>query len=274
MPNRTHWRGSVLRLKLKNSLAKEGLVDLARVEKFEHSFQANEDAIVAANENSGISGVASGLRWTLNEGSFSPGLAHLAVKRSIDIVLSLSAIILLAPLFVLVAAAIKWTSHGPVLFVQKRPGLDGRVFPMLKFRSMHTQLGDKTGVVQTLKNDPRVTPLGAFLRRTSIDELPQLFNILAGHMSIVGPRPHPIGMVAGGMAYDRLVPYYNMRSVMRPGLSGWAQVNGLRGPTTEASIAVARIDHDLAYIQNFSIFLDIRIILATAFKELRGGSGF
>jgi lipopolysaccharide/colanic/teichoic acid biosynthesis glycosyltransferase len=118
-----------------------------------------------------------------------------------------------------------------------------------------------------------VTPVGRFLRRTSLDELPQLVNVIVGDMSLVGPRPHVEGMLAAGVDYAELVPYYNLRHVMRPGLSGWAQANGLRGPTDSAEAARARIDHDVAYIQNFSIWLDLKIIWLTLVKEFVTGSG-
>jgi lipopolysaccharide/colanic/teichoic acid biosynthesis glycosyltransferase len=191
-----------------------------------------------------------------------------------DIVLSGAAILALLPLLVGVALAIRLTSPGPALFVQRRGGWDGRTFQMLKFRTMFIDRSDADGVAQAVRDDPRVTPVGAFLRRTSLDELPQLFNILRGDMSVVGPRPHPIAMQAAGVRYEQLVPYYDKRGVMRPGLSGWAQVNGLRGPTDKAGPAIARIEHDLAYVQNFSLWLDIRIIAGTLRREFLGGSGF
>jgi Sugar transferases involved in lipopolysaccharide synthesis len=199
---------------------------------------------------------------------------NLALKRVLDVALSLAALVFLAPLLILTALAVKATSPGPVFFVQMRPGYKGTMFPMLKFRTMYADLGDASGVKQTVANDPRVTPIGTFLRKTSIDELPQLINILLGHMSLVGPRPHPANMRAGGMAYEELVPYYDVRYEMRPGLSGWAQANGYRGPTVDAASARDRIAHDVAYIQNFSVWLDIRVILTTLRKEFLGGSGF
>jgi polysaccharide biosynthesis protein PslA len=200
--------------------------------------------------------------------------AQLLVKRFSDVVLASIGLLLLAPLLLAVAAAVKLTSEGPVLFKQTRPGLGGRHFSVLKFRTMYTELGDSHGVKQTIVNDARVTPLGRILRRMSIDELPQLINVVLGDMSIIGPRPHPVNMLAGGRDYRELVPYYDLRHEMKPGLSGWAQANGYRGPTDDAERARARIDHDLAYIQNFSIALDFRIILMTLKKELLGGSGF
>ena len=198
---------------------------------------------------------------------------NLVLKRALDIVLSGSALLAMSLVLIATAIAVKVTSRGPTLFVQMRPGLNGVMFPMLKFRTMYADLGDASGVKQTVANDPRITSIGAFLRRTSLDELPQLINVLLGHMSLVGPRPHPANMLAAGMDYRDLVPYYEMRYAMKPGLSGWAQANGLRGPTDEAGKARARIAHDMAYIQNFSVLLDIKIIFRTIIREFVAGTG-
>ena len=221
----------------------------------------------------------SGLSCRFN-GSFAvlPAMTEqrlnaLLAKRLIDIALALVALVALMPLLVATALAVKLTSPGPVFFRQKRPGLGGRQFSMLKFRTMYVDAGDSSGIRQTMANDSRVTPLGRFLRAKSIDELPQLINVLLGDMSIIGPRPHVEGMLAGGVPYEELVPYYRLRYEMRPGLSGWAQANGLRGPTTDAAVARARIDHDLAYIQNFSLVLDLEIILLTIKQEFFTGTG-
>lgn len=203
----------------------------------------------------------------------SARLWQLKVKRTIDVFGSLLGLVLLAPLMIIVAIAIKMTSPGPVFFRQRREGLNGSVFEALKFRSMSAELGDASGVSQTLSNDPRVTPVGRFIRKTSIDELPQLFNVLAGEMSLVGPRPHVPGMMAGGRLYKDLVPYYDRRLEMLPGITGWAQVNGLRGSTRDTRQARERIDHDLAYIQNFSVWLDLKIIVLTIVREFVTGSG-
>lgn len=198
---------------------------------------------------------------------------HLALKRGVDVVGSLAGLVFLAPLLLIVAVAIKVTSPGPILFRQSREGLNGQSFEALKFRSMRTDLCDSSGVAQTQANDPRVTPVGRFIRKTSIDELPQLFNVLVGDMSLVGPRPHVGNMLAGGRLYRELVPYYDRRLAMRPGITGWAQANGLRGPTQDARLARARVDHDIAYIQNFSIWLDFKIIAMTILREFVTGSG-
>lgn len=198
---------------------------------------------------------------------------QLALKRTFDVVAASLGLLALLPLLTLVAVAIKATSPGPILFRQQREGRDGTLFAALKFRSMRVEDGDDSGILQTRKNDPRVTDIGRFLRKTSIDELPQLLNVIMGDMSLVGPRPHVPGMWAGGMPYRQLVPYYDARLAMRPGITGWAQANGLRGPTVDAASAIARIDHDAAYIQNFSVWLDIRILFRTIRHEFLGGSG-
>lgn len=199
---------------------------------------------------------------------------HLIAKRCVDICIAAAALIFLMPFLVFVAACIKLDSKGPVLFFQRRWGKDGRTILVYKFRSMRTDLCDATGVQQTTKGDPRVTRVGALLRRTNIDELPQLWNVLVGDMSVVGPRCHPIGMLAAGMLYEILVPNYHERHVMRPGLTGLAQVRGLRGPTDRPSKARARIACDLHYVENFSIWLDFKILAATVWTEFRGGTGF
>jgi lipopolysaccharide/colanic/teichoic acid biosynthesis glycosyltransferase len=209
----------------------------------------------------------------LGDAQVSARSSQLAIKRLFDIVVSALAVMALLPLFTIVALCITLSSKGPVLFKQKREGLNGELFDAFKFRSMRIEACDPTGVEQTLMDDPRVTPIGRFIRKTSIDELPQLFNVLRGDMSLVGPRPHVPGMRAGGVAYRILVPYYDDRLVMRPGITGWAQANGFRGPTVNVASAVARVDHDVAYVQNFSLWLDIKIIAKTIIREFVTGSG-
>lgn len=199
--------------------------------------------------------------------------AQLAGKRIFDIVCSVLAVVAFLPLFIIVGILIKATSKGPVFFRQSREGLHGKPFLAFKFRSMKLDDCDLSGVAQTKAGDPRITRIGRFIRRTSIDELPQLLNVLRGDMSLVGPRPHVDGMRAGGMAYKELVPYYSYRFEMLPGITGWAQANGLRGPTEHAEKARARIDHDVAYIQNFSLWLDLKILITTLRREFIGGTG-
>jgi lipopolysaccharide/colanic/teichoic acid biosynthesis glycosyltransferase len=192
----------------------------------------------------------------------------LAFKRSADIVISVAALITLSPIFVVIACLIKATSAGPLLFTQNREGLNGKIFRMYKFRSLEWAASDHSGLQAVRNGDPRLTRVGAFLRRTSFDELPQLFNIIRGDMSLIGPRPQVPGMLVNERRYDELVPYYHLRHKMKPGLTGWAQANGLRGPVETTHSAKARVDHDLAYITNFSLALDIKILFWTLWQEL------
>jgi exopolysaccharide biosynthesis polyprenyl glycosylphosphotransferase len=195
------------------------------------------------------------------------------VKRAFDVTCAGLALVALSPLLIGTAIAIKATSPGPVLFTQDRYGYRNRRFRIFKFRTMHMQLGDKTGVAQTVGDDPRVTAVGRFLRRTSIDELPQLINVLIGDMSLVGPRPHVPGMKAASVRYEDLVPYYFQRHSIRPGITGLAQINGCRGSTALAAAAVSRVDYDLEYIERWSLWLDIKIIWRTIRHEFFSGSG-
>lgn len=199
---------------------------------------------------------------------------QLALKRLIDILVSLSALLILMPVLLFVALLIRLDSPGPALFKQVRWGKGCTQIKVYKFRSMRTDSCDVSGVEQTVRNDPRVTRVGAILRRTNIDELPQLLNVLRGDMSLVGPRCHALGMLAAGQLYEELVPAYHYRHTMKPGITGLAQIRGLRGPTDRASRARARVLSDLYYIENFSIWLDIRIMVATLLNEIRGGTGF
>ncbi|MCD2172621.1 sugar transferase [Rhizobium sp. C4] len=198
---------------------------------------------------------------------------QLAIKRAMDIVVSLSALIVLLPALLLIALMIRVTSPGPALFSQLRWG-KGCKIRVYKFRTMYSDRGDQSGVAQTRVGDSRITPLGAILRKTNLDELPQLLNVLKGDMSLVGPRPHAIGMHAAGMLYEDLVPEYHKRHRMRPGITGLAQMRGLRGPTVMASKSRARAASDLYYVDNYSLMLDISIIMGTLRNEAFGGSGF
>ncbi|WP_244534631.1 sugar transferase [Hyphomicrobium sp. CS1GBMeth3] len=202
----------------------------------------------------------------------SVGIAH-AIKRATDIFVSSALLLALSPVLAAVALAIKLTSSGPIFFRQQRYGLNSDLFPILKFRTMYVGDMDVTGVKQTRDADPRVTPLGRFLRRTNLDELPQLINVLRGDMSLVGPRPHVPGMLAGGMPYEMLVPTYFERHRMRPGMTGLAQINELRGSTTDAKFARARIAYDIAYTENWSLLLDLRILWTTFRTEVLRGTG-
>ncbi|MBJ6989204.1 sugar transferase [Devosia sp. MC521] len=192
----------------------------------------------------------------------------LGVKRLFDIVVSTTLLVLLLPVLIAASVAVRATSPGPIFFSQTRHGLLSKPITVLKFRTLYYDRSDAAGVVQALPGDSRITPVGRFLRRTSIDELPQLINVLRGDMSLVGPRPHPFDMIAAGVPYERLVPYYRLRHLARPGLTGWAQANGLRGPTVDPALAKARIDHDIAYVQNYSVWLDMRALWLTATREI------
>jgi polysaccharide biosynthesis protein PslA len=199
---------------------------------------------------------------------------HLSLKRFLDIAASLAALIVLAPLLLLVALIIRLESKGPVLFKQTRWGQGCKPIRVYKFRSMYTDRCDPSGVNQTVKDDPRITRMGRIIRRTNIDELPQLLNVLRGEMSLVGPRCHAIGMLAAGVPYEDLVRQYHRRHLLKPGITGLAQMRGLRGPTDRPSKARARIACDLYYVENFSIWLDLKIIIGTIRSELTGGQGF
>lgn len=199
---------------------------------------------------------------------------QLALKRwAFDVPLATLAAIALLPLLLTIALAIRLSSRGPVLFGQRRLGHNGKPFRLLKFRTMRIDECDDSGLSQTVADDARQTAVGRLLRATSIDELPQLWNIIVGEMSVIGPRPMVEGQLAAGRDYREVVPYYDYRLLMKPGLSGWAQANGLRGSTLEYGPARRRIDHDCAYIQNFSLALDIRIVVRTIAREFLTGSG-
>jgi putative colanic acid biosynthesis UDP-glucose lipid carrier transferase len=183
------------------------------------------------------------------------------VKRVSDVVLSTLILLLISPILLAIAAGVKLTSPGPALFRQRRYGLDGQEIVVYKFRSMSVA-EDGAVVKQATRNDARVTPFGAFLRRTSLDELPQFINVLQGRMSIVGPRPHA---VAHNEMYRKLVKSYMVRHKVRPGITGWAQVNGLRGETDTVDKMKARIEYDLDYLRHWSLRLDLHIIWRTIF---------
>lgn len=182
------------------------------------------------------------------------------LKRSSDLLMSSLLLILLSPLLLLIAIAVKVTSPGPVLFKQRRYGLDGEEITVYKFRSMRV-MEDGPEIVQATKDDARITWLGRYLRRYSLDELPQLINVLQGRMSMVGPRPHA---VAHNEIYRRLIKGYMVRHKVKPGITGWAAVNGLRGETETVEKMRKRIEYDLDYLRNWSPWLDLKIILKTA----------
>jgi len=189
-------------------------------------------------------------------------LAEKRLKSMFDRLGSLALIALLSPLMLVVALLIRLTSKGPALFHQKRHGVDGEFIEILKFRTMVVHDEEKGQVTQASKDDARVTGMGRFLRRTSLDELPQLFTVLKGEMSLVGPRPHAI---EHNVFFKSRIPRYMLRHKVKPGITGWAQVNGFRGQTETEEQMALRIEHDLWYIQNWSLWLDLKILLMTPF---------
>jgi putative colanic acid biosynthesis UDP-glucose lipid carrier transferase len=192
-------------------------------------------------------------------------------KFVFDRVFALAVLIPLLPLFIVLGIAVKLSSPGPVLFRQKRRGIDGREFNIFKFRTMKVDSDGAAFVRQASRNDPRITKVGAFLRRTSLDELPQFLNVLRGKMSVVGPRPHAI---EHDDLYKDLVEGYMYRYRIRPGITGWAKVNGYRGETRKVEKMEARVKFDLFYIQNWSFWFDIKIILITLVKGFVGRNAF
>jgi exopolysaccharide biosynthesis polyprenyl glycosylphosphotransferase len=212
----------------------------------------------------------------LDSGVSDPPLSRAArfVKRAEDIVLSSGLLLLTGPLMLLVSLAIKLESRGPVLFRQPRHGLYGAEIQVFKFRTMYAHAADKLATRQTSRGDPRVTGVGSFLRRHSIDELPQLLNVLIGTMSLVGPRPHAPATTAGGLSLEVAVPEYPARHRVKPGITGWAQVSGCRGNLETVEKAVRRVEHDLYYIENWSLLFDLRIIAMTVGLVLHDDEAF
>jgi putative colanic acid biosynthesis UDP-glucose lipid carrier transferase len=184
-------------------------------------------------------------------------------KNIVDRLLGLIIFVMISPLLLMIALSIKLTSPGPILFKQYRHGIDGRRINIYKFRSMKMHTESEGIVTQASKTDSRITPLGAFLRRTSLDELPQFFNVIQGKMSIVGPRPHAM---AHNEFYKEEIAYYMQRHKVKPGITGWAQINGFRGETDTIEKMRKRIEYDLFYIENWSLALDFKIIFMTILK--------
>lgn len=181
------------------------------------------------------------------------------LKRSSDIVIALAGLVVLSPVLLGIGLLVRWGSRGPAIFRQRRYGLDGEEIIVYKFRSMRVS-EDGANVRQAQRNDSRITPIGAILRKTSLDELPQLVNVIQGRMSLVGPRPHA---VAHNELYRKLIKGYMLRHKVRPGITGWAQVNGLRGETETVDKMEARIRYDLDYLRNWSLRLDLHILIKT-----------
>ncbi|RWE30604.1 undecaprenyl-phosphate glucose phosphotransferase [Mesorhizobium sp.] len=189
-------------------------------------------------------------------------------KRAFDIVFSLVGIILFSPVMIATAIAIKLDSRGPVLFKQKRHGFNNEIIEVYKFRSMYTDKSDPTAKQTVTKNDPRVTRVGRFIRKTSIDELPQFFNALLGSLSLVGPRPHAIAAQSHNLLYNEVVDGYFARHKVKPGVTGWAQINGWRGEMDTNEKIRMRTEYDLHYIENWSMLFDLRILFLTPVRLL------
>ena len=191
------------------------------------------------------------------------GGSNSLIKGIEDRLLALLICVIISPLLLFIALAIKFTSSGAVLFKQKRHGWDGRIIKVYKFRTMKVHSDFDGEITQACKGDSRITPFGSFLRRTSLDELPQFFNVLQGRMSIVGPRPHA---VEHNELYKDQVNQYMLRHMVKPGITGWAQINGLRGETDTLDKMKKRVEYDLFYIENWSLWFDLKIIFMTIFK--------
>ena len=191
------------------------------------------------------------------------------VKAVEDKLIALLALIALAPFFVAIAAAVKFDSKGPVLFKQKRYGFNNELIEVYKFRSMYTDMTDANAAQLVTKGDPRVTRVGRFIRRTSLDELPQLLNVIKGELSLVGPRPHATKAKAGDRLYEHVVDGYFARHKVKPGMTGWAQINGWRGETDTPEKIQNRVEHDLHYIENWSLTFDLYILAKTPLALLK-----
>jgi Undecaprenyl-phosphate glucose phosphotransferase len=197
---------------------------------------------------------------------------NFVAKLLIDKVVSASCLVMFTPIMLVIALAITIASPGPIIFRQQRSGWNGRSFVLFKFRTMHVDA--RHVICQTYRNDPRLTSVGAFLRRSSLDELPQLINVLRGDMSLVGPRPHAEAFHNEEVVGRAIVAEYAQRYRVRPGMTGWAQVNGFRGPTMTSEQMRRRVEHDLFYIENWSLFFDVRILLLTPFAVFSGENAF
>lgn len=197
-----------------------------------------------------------------------------ALKRLFDVVISASLLLLLSPLMTVIGLVVAATSSGPILFRQPRAGLNDDIINVFKFRTMYVEQSDLLARQQTRRNDPRVTPIGRFLRKTSIDELPQLLNVLRGEMSLVGPRPHATGMQVGGRLCHDILREYAQRHRVKPGITGWAQVCGFRGAVEDPAVLMERIERDIYYIDNWSLWFDIKILLMTMPEIIRSRNAF
>jgi Undecaprenyl-phosphate glucose phosphotransferase len=196
------------------------------------------------------------------------------VKTLEDKIIAGLALVLMAPLMLLIAAAVKLESRGPVFFKQKRYGFNNELIEILKFRSMYDDQRDPDAAKLVTKGDPRVTRVGHFIRRASLDELPQLINVLKGDLSLVGPRPHPTRARAGDQLYNDVVDGYFARHKVKPGITGWAQINGWRGETDTAEKLQRRVEHDLYYIENWSLRFDLKILWRTPLALFKGENAY
>ena len=206
-----------------------------------------------------------GTTWTAELKRAPLTASEQACKRALDLLIASTALVMLLPMMFLIATWIKIDTRGPALFKQRRSGFNGRTFNIYKFRTM-TVMEDGPVIRQATKNDPRLTRCGRLLRRTNIDELPQLFNVIAGDMSLVGPRPHAS---AHNSEYEKIIANYAYRHHVKPGVTGWAQVNGLRGETQTIDLMAKRVEFDLWYINNWSFWLDLKILLRTLLLGLQ-----
>ena len=196
------------------------------------------------------------------------------VKSAVDRIIALLAIIALSPVMLAVAIAVKWESKGPAIFRQKRFGFNNQLVEVFKFRSMYTDMADAGAAKLVTKDDPRVTRVGRIIRKTSLDELPQLFNVLLGTLSLVGPRPHATQAKAAGSLYDEVVDGYFARHKVKPGITGWAQINGWRGETDTREKIEQRVKHDLDYIDRWSIWFDLYILAKTPLALLKSENAY
>jgi Undecaprenyl-phosphate glucose phosphotransferase len=197
-------------------------------------------------------------------------LGERATKRIFDILVATCVLLVMAPVLTVVSVLVWIDSPGPILFRQKRGGFNGRTFQILKFRTMHV-MEDGPVIIQAARHDDRITRVGRFLRRTSVDELPQLVNVLLGQMSLVGPRPHAL---THDDQYSKLISTYPRRQHVKPGITGWAQVNGFRGETPTAGFMKRRVESDLWYVSNWSLWLDVRILMQTVIEICRSRNAF
>jgi Undecaprenyl-phosphate glucose phosphotransferase len=196
------------------------------------------------------------------------------VKRVFDLVLACVAVVALSPVMLAVAVAVRLDSKGPVLFRQKRYGFNNEVISVLKFRSMYADMADPAARKVVTRDDPRVTRVGRFIRRTSLDELPQFFNVIKGELSLVGPRPHAVNAHTSERLWEEVVDGYFARHKVKPGVTGWAQINGWRGEVDTPEKIMGRVEHDLHYIENWSVLFDLYILMLTPIRILNQDTAY